>query len=59
MLSGLPVLGHLFGQRQRVNRKRELVILIKPTVIPTDGRWPAELAPKPIEPPPVPERKVQ
>jgi MSHA biogenesis protein MshL len=59
VLSGLPVLGHLFGQRQRVNRKRELVILIKPTVIPTDGRWPAELAPKPIEPPPVPERKVQ
>ena len=42
------MVGNLFGQKSKINRKRELVILIKPTVIPADGRWPAELsAPKP------------
>ncbi|MBN8506187.1 MAG: pilus (MSHA type) biogenesis protein MshL, partial [Burkholderiales bacterium] len=59
VLGNLPVLGHLFGQRSRVNRKRELVILIKPTVIPSDGRWPAELAPPALEAPAAPKRKEQ
>lgn len=59
VLGNLPVVGHLFGQRSRVNRKRELVILIKPTVIPADGRWPAELAPPAVAAPATPERKPQ
>ena len=62
VLGNLPVLGHLFGQKSRVNRKRELVILIKPTVIPADGRWPAELSAPAIVPPPppaAPERQPQ
>ncbi|MBB5204609.1 MSHA biogenesis protein MshL [Inhella inkyongensis] len=56
-LSGLPVVGNLFGQKSKVNRKRELVILIKPTVIPADGRWPAELSAPKLPEPPTPERK--
>ncbi|MBH9551333.1 pilus (MSHA type) biogenesis protein MshL [Inhella gelatinilytica] len=56
VLSNLPVVGNLFGQTQRVNRKRELVILIKPTVIPADGRWPAELSAPALPAPPTPQR---
>lgn len=59
VLSNLPLVGNLFGQKQRVNRKRELVILIKPTVIPADGRWPAELAAPNLPVPPEPVRKPQ
>jgi MSHA biogenesis protein MshL len=55
-LAGLPVVGNLFGQKSKVNRKRELVILIKPTVIPADGRWPAELSAPALPVPPTPER---
>ncbi|MFN0186173.1 MAG: pilus (MSHA type) biogenesis protein MshL [Aquabacterium sp.] len=39
-VSEVPVIGGLFRQTGQVSRKRELVILIKPTVIHEDGRWP-------------------
>ena len=39
-LSDLPGVGHLFRQTARVQTKRELVIMIKPTVIQDDGVWP-------------------
>jgi MSHA biogenesis protein MshL len=35
----LPLLGNLFGQRDSLLTKRELVILLKPTVIQQDGNW--------------------
>jgi len=35
----LPVLGALFGTRQRVNQKRELVVLIKPTIVEGINNW--------------------
>jgi MSHA biogenesis protein MshL len=56
-LSKLPWVGGLFGQKSRMNRKRELVILIKPTVISSEGAWPQ--APAVQEPPAAPERAVQ
>jgi MSHA biogenesis protein MshL len=44
-LSEAPVVGGLFRQTSKVNSKRELVILIKPTVIQGDGgNWPASTA---------------
>ena len=45
VLAGLPVVGNLFGQKSKVNRKRELVILIKPTVIKDAGSWPESPTP--------------
>jgi MSHA biogenesis protein MshL len=39
-LSDVPVLGALFRQKTTVLHKRELVILIKPSVIRADGPWP-------------------
>ncbi len=57
VLSSLPVVGNLFGQKSKVNRKRELVILIKPTVIQDAGRWPE--SPMPVVPPEVPARQPQ
>lgn len=59
VLSNLPVVGNLFGQKSKINRKRELVILIKPTVIPADGRWPAELSAPALPVPPEPQRKPE
>ncbi|RVT86212.1 pilus (MSHA type) biogenesis protein MshL [Inhella crocodyli] len=56
VLASLPVVGNLFGQKSKVNRKRELVILIKPTVIQDAGRWPE--SPMPV-PPEVPARQPQ
>lgn len=56
VLSSLPLVGNLFGQKSKVNRKRELVILIKPTVIQDAGRWPE--SPMPV-PPEVPARQPQ
>jgi MSHA biogenesis protein MshL len=38
--SDLPVVGNLFGNRNRSYAKRELVILVKPTVIKTEQDWP-------------------
>jgi MSHA biogenesis protein MshL len=37
--SDLPVVGNLFGNRSRSYAKRELVILVKPTVIKTEQDW--------------------
>jgi MSHA biogenesis protein MshL len=48
VLGDLPVLGNLlFSQKSTVLRKRELVILIKPTIIAADAAWPE---PDPREP---------
>jgi MSHA biogenesis protein MshL len=35
----VPVLGNLFGARKRVNQKRELVVLIKPTIVEGANNW--------------------
>jgi MSHA biogenesis protein MshL len=35
----VPLLGALFGQSRKVMHKRELVVLIKPTVIHGDRQW--------------------
>ncbi len=35
----IPFLGHFFKQTNRATRKREMVVLIKPTVIRGDGDW--------------------
>ncbi len=40
VLQDVPVMGGLFRQTNSVTRKRELVILIKPSVIRDDGSWP-------------------
>jgi MSHA biogenesis protein MshL len=37
--SKLPVLSTLFGSKKRVNQKRELVVLIKPTIVEGVGNW--------------------
>lgn len=56
VLSEAPLIGGLFRQKATSLRKRELVILIKPTVIRSDGSWPeaaaldAETAPAPSAP---------
>ncbi|GIX22276.1 MAG: pilus (MSHA type) biogenesis protein MshL [Gammaproteobacteria bacterium] len=39
-LSRIPLLGSLFKQTQRNNRRSELVILLKPTVVPADDDAP-------------------
>lgn len=50
-LSGLPGVGNLFGQTARGSSKRELVILIKPTIISADGRgWSADEPATPMLP---------
>lgn len=38
-VNNVPVLGALFGQRSSALNKRELVILIKPTVIQNESSW--------------------
>jgi MSHA biogenesis protein MshL len=35
----VPVLGNLFGAKKRVNQKRELVVLIKPTIVEGANNW--------------------
>jgi MSHA biogenesis protein MshL len=35
----VPVLGNLFGAKKRVNQKRELVVLIKPTIVEGASNW--------------------
>jgi len=40
VLSAIPVLGALFGSRDRVQVKKELVILIKPSVVASGGELP-------------------
>jgi MSHA biogenesis protein MshL len=39
----LPVLGALFGNRKNVSQKRELVVLIKPTIIEGASSWNQDL----------------
>lgn len=39
LVGDIPVVGHLFRHSQRVMEKRELVILIKPTIINDDSDW--------------------
>lgn len=41
---GVPVLDTLFGQRTKSYLKRELVILLKPTIIQGDKNWQQDLA---------------
>jgi MSHA biogenesis protein MshL len=38
-ISGLPGIGALFGQRSVINRKRELVILMRSTIIHGENSW--------------------
>jgi MSHA biogenesis protein MshL len=38
-ISGVPALGLLFGQKSMMNRKRELVILMRSTVIKGENSW--------------------
>jgi type II secretory pathway component GspD/PulD (secretin) len=40
VLGDAPVVGHLFKQTSVVTSKRELVILLRPSVIQQDGNWP-------------------
>jgi MSHA biogenesis protein MshL len=37
--SSVPVLSALFGAKKRVNQKRELVVLIKPTIVEGVNNW--------------------
>ena len=43
-LSELPLVGGLFRQTSDVTSKRELVILMRPTVIAEDGSWPQAMS---------------
>ena len=38
-LGDIPAAGNLFGQTNKVSQKRELVILLKPTVVHSDRDW--------------------
>jgi MSHA biogenesis protein MshL len=40
---GLPVVGNLFKTRANVNQKRELVVLIKPTIVDSAAAWNQDL----------------
>jgi MSHA biogenesis protein MshL len=42
-VGGLPVIGNLFSNRQEVMQKRELVVLIKPTIIEGEASWSEDL----------------
>lgn len=39
----IPVLGALFRSKTQVNQKRELVVLIKPTIVDASSEWNADL----------------
>jgi MSHA biogenesis protein MshL len=39
LASSIPVLGALFKNKGQVNQKRELVVLIKPTIVDGSGSW--------------------
>jgi MSHA biogenesis protein MshL len=43
-VSSVPVAGALFGKAEQAAAKRELVILIKPTVVKTDADWAEDIA---------------
>ena len=38
-MSDIPLVSYLFGNRVKVGRKKELVVLIKPTIIRTAQDW--------------------
>jgi MSHA biogenesis protein MshL len=42
-MGNLPVIGTLFSNRQEVMQKRELVVLIKPTIVESDASWSEDL----------------
>jgi MSHA biogenesis protein MshL len=50
VLGDAPLIGGLFRQKSVSSHKRELVILMKPTIIPGDGPWPsgADNTPSPV-----------
>ncbi len=50
VLGEAPLIGGLFRQKSISSHKRELVILLKPTIIPGDGPWPAgtDTTPSPV-----------
>jgi MSHA biogenesis protein MshL len=50
-LSELPLVGGLFRQTNDVTTKRELVILMRPTVITEDGTWPEAMSEATAAPP--------
>jgi MSHA biogenesis protein MshL len=56
VLSDVPFVGGLFRQTSAVNSKRELVIMLKPTIVDADGAWPDAPAsmPTPAAPPAAP-----
>jgi len=39
----VPVLGALFRNKNKVNQKRELVVLIKPTIVDSANSWNQDL----------------
>ncbi|WP_442021909.1 pilus (MSHA type) biogenesis protein MshL [Pseudoduganella sp. RAF53_2] len=41
--SSLPIVGALFGNKQEAVQKRELVVLIKPTIVDSDAGWNEDL----------------
>jgi len=41
--SDVPVISSLFGNRKQVTQKRELVILLKPTVVKGSATWAQDL----------------
>ena len=40
---GLPIIGNLFKSKANVNQKRELVVLIKPTIVESANNWNQDL----------------
>ena len=42
-VGSLPVLGALFRNKAKQNQKRELVVLIKPTIVEGAGSWNEDL----------------
>ncbi len=55
-LSELPLVGGLFRQTSDVTSKRELVILMRPTVIAEDGSWPEAMSEATAVQPAAPKR---
>ncbi len=43
LAGNVPVLGNLFKNKNQVNQKRELVVLIKPTIVDGDSSWNQDL----------------
>jgi MSHA biogenesis protein MshL len=42
-LGGIPLIGNLFKQKSQEMEKRELVILLKPTIVQTGNEWSEEV----------------